>query len=88
MLNMLNSSYPFPLYSITTQICSYKMEGKEAVPIDPMIAPVYYQTGPTPFPNTGPTPFPNTMAYPQDNANQMFLPHTYNVATIQHQQNG
>ena len=57
------------------------MEGKQTIPTDPMIAPVYYQPGPTPY--------PNTMAYQVDNANQVYSPPpAYNVATIPQPQFG
>ena len=57
------------------------MEGKQTVPTEPMIAPVYYKPVPTPY--------PNTMAYPQGNANQVYLPPpTYNVAANPQPQTG
>ena len=48
------------------------MDKQQALPTDPMIAPVYYQPG----------PYPNTMANPQDDANKMYPPPpTNNVPT-------
>jgi len=52
------------------------MEGKQTLPTDQIIAPGYYQPGPTPY--------PNNMAYTADNSNQTYLPPpAYNVAAIQ-----